>query len=52
MFSPHQRTRPQPARRNATPQAPDAWPIDDEFDDFLDRHVAAIRDSLADFHHR
>jgi hypothetical protein len=27
----------------------DAILIDDEFDDFLDRHVFAIRESLADF---
>jgi hypothetical protein len=27
----------------------DAFLLDDEFDDFLDRHVAAIRESLADF---
>jgi hypothetical protein len=29
----------------------DALFIDDEFDDFLDRHVAALRESLADFRH-
>ena len=28
---------------------PDAFLIDDEFDDYLDRHVLAIRESLADF---
>jgi hypothetical protein len=28
---------------------PDAFLIDDEFDDYLDRHVAAIAESLADF---
>ena len=39
----------------AKPQPPmgaadlDALLIDDEFDDFLDSHVAAIRESLADF---
>jgi hypothetical protein len=27
----------------------DALLIDDEFDDFLDSHIAAIRESLADF---
>ena len=27
----------------------DDWFIDDEFDDFLDLQVAAIRESLADF---
>ena len=27
----------------------DSFVIDDEFDDFLDRHVFAIRESLADF---
>ncbi len=27
----------------------DAFLIDDEFDDFLDRHVAGIRESLNDF---
>jgi hypothetical protein len=27
----------------------DAFLIDDEFDDSLDRHVSAIRESLADF---
>ena len=27
----------------------DAFLIDDEFDDFLDSHVAEIRESLADF---
>ena len=27
----------------------DALLIDDDFDDFLDTHVAAIRESLADF---
>ena len=27
----------------------DALLIDDESDDFLDRHLAAIRESLADF---
>jgi hypothetical protein len=26
----------------------DAFLIDDEFDDFLDSHIAAIRESLAD----
>ncbi len=30
---------------------PDAYLIDDEFDDYLDRHVSAIRESLADFRH-
>jgi hypothetical protein len=47
----------QPSHRTATPRhqpprdaaAIDAFLIDDEFDDFLDRHVAAIRESLADF---
>jgi hypothetical protein len=28
----------------------DAFLLDDEFDDFLDRHVAAIRETLTDFH--
>jgi hypothetical protein len=28
----------------------DAFIFDDEFDDFLDQHVLAIRESLADFH--
>lgn len=27
----------------------DAYLIDDEFDDFLDRDLAAIRETLADF---
>jgi hypothetical protein len=47
----------QPSHRTATPhhQPPrdaaeiDAFLLDDEFDDFLDRHVATIRESLADF---
>ena len=47
----------QPSHRTATPRhrppmdadALDAFLPDDEFDDFLDRHVAAIRESLADF---
>jgi hypothetical protein len=39
------KTRPQ--RRDAAEL--DALLIDDELDDFLDRHVAAIRESLADF---
>jgi hypothetical protein len=29
--------------------APDAFMIDEEFDDCLDRQIAAFRDSLADF---
>ena len=28
----------------------DALPIDDGLDEFLDREIAAIRESLADFH--
>ena len=43
-------------RLAATPPLPpkdafdtDAFLLDDEFDDFLDRHIAAIRESLADF---
>jgi hypothetical protein len=47
----------QPAHRNAAkkPQPPmhtaelDALLLDDEADDFVDRHVTAIRESLADF---
>ena len=47
----------QPSHRPATPShrpprdadTHDAFLLDDEFDDFLDRHVAAIRESLADF---
>jgi hypothetical protein len=47
----------QPSHRTAKPhrQPPmaaaeiDASLLEDEFDDFLDRHVAAIRESLADF---
>jgi hypothetical protein len=47
----------QPSHRTATPShrlpmdadVPDAFLLDDEFDDFLDRHVATIRESLADF---
>ncbi len=29
----------------------DAWLIDDEFDDILDRDLAAFRESPADFRH-
>ena len=47
----HRRTRPQQAQPLA-PRRSDAWLIDDEFDDFLDHHVAALRESLADVHHR
>jgi len=37
-------------RMNGTaPSDLDEFFIDDEFDDFLDQHVAQIRDSLADF---
>ena len=47
----------QPSHRTAAkrPQPPmdaaeiDALLLDDEADDFLDRHLAAIRESLADF---
>jgi hypothetical protein len=47
----------QPSHRTAAPShqppmdadALDAFLLDDEFDDFLDRHVAAICESLADF---
>jgi hypothetical protein len=38
--------RPQPPMNAAEI---DALLLDDEADDFLDRHVAAIRESLADF---
>jgi hypothetical protein len=47
----------QPSHHPAAPRhqpprdadALDAFLLDDELDDFLDRHVAAIRESLADF---
>jgi hypothetical protein len=47
----------QPSHRTAAPkhQPPthavqlDAFLIDDEFDDFLDRHELALRESLAEF---
>ncbi len=47
----------QPSHRTATPRhrppmdadALDVFLPDDEFDDFLDRHIAALRESLADF---
>jgi hypothetical protein len=46
-------TRHRPAASRHQPpmdaDALDAFLIDDGFDECLDRHVAAIRDSLADF---
>ena len=47
----------QPSHRPATPRhqppmdddALDAFLLDDEFDDFLDRQIASLRESLADF---
>jgi hypothetical protein len=48
-YQPNQRTaatRPQPPM-DATEL--DALLLDDEADDFLDHHVAAIRESLTDF---
>lgn len=47
----------QPSHRPATPRheppidagATDAFLIDDEFDDFLDRELFSIRETLADF---
>ena len=40
-------TRHQPLDDSA--EALDAFPFDDESDDFLDREIFAIRESLADF---
>jgi hypothetical protein len=47
----------QPSHRTAAPRhqpptdaaAPDAFLLDDEFDDFLDRQIASLRESPADF---
>jgi hypothetical protein len=53
----HAMTRFYSNRIDATKQQPagnpdlDAWLIDDEFDDALDRELFAIRETLADFHH-
>ena len=44
---PHRRDEAAAADR--TPPISTPCLIDDEFDDFLDRHLAAIRESLADF---
>jgi len=49
---PHLHNHPTAATRHQPPMDaadPDAFLIDDEFDDYLDRHVLAIRESLADF---
>ena len=40
---------PRGISRRWPPPISTAFLIDDEFDDDLDRHVAAIRESLADF---
>jgi hypothetical protein len=48
---PHQHTHRTAAARPQTPMSAaeiDALLLDDEPDDFLDRHVFAIRESLAD----
>jgi hypothetical protein len=47
----------QPSHRTATPShrppmdaaALDAFLLDDEFDDFLDRQIASLREAPADF---
>jgi hypothetical protein len=48
-YQPSHRPAPPSHRPPMDADALDAFLIDDEFDDFLDRHVAAIRESLADF---